>query len=213
MHNGNKPTPEDLPTSAQLLKSTAIAAASAVAILALVVLPAEYGIDPTGVGKALGLAEMGEIKTQLSEEAEDDRLMQLQATPVVEEQSSVSGGIFGLFFGAAYAEEVVAAEWTEQHSLILTPGEGAEVKLAMEEGAEAEFLWVAEGGVVNYDQHGDGGGKDISYEKGRAEPRGEGILTAAFTGNHGWFWRNRDKQDVTVTLYARGDYSEMKLPK
>lgn len=28
-----------------------------------------------------------------------------------------------------------------------------------------------------------------------------------------WFWRNRDKQDVTVTLYARGDYNEMKQPK
>jgi hypothetical protein len=58
----------------------------------------------------------------------------------------------------------------------------------------------------------DGSGKNISYEKGRAVPGDEGVLTAAFTGNHGWFWRNRDGQDVTVTLYVRGDYSEMKRP-
>ena len=82
----------------------------------------------------------------------------------------------------------------------------------MEAGAEAEFLWVAENGVVNFDLHGDGGGENISYEKGRAVGRAEGVLSAAFTGNHGWFWRNRDGQNVKVTLYVRGDYSEMKLP-
>ena len=62
MHNGNKPNPEDLPTSAQLRKSTLIAAVSAVAILTLVVLPSEYGIDPTGIGRVIGLTEMGDIK-------------------------------------------------------------------------------------------------------------------------------------------------------
>jgi hypothetical protein len=82
----------------------------------------------------------------------------------------------------------------------------------MLKAAKAEFLWVSENGVVNFDLHGDGGGEFISYEKGRAVPNAEGVLTAAFTGNHGWFWRNRDGQDVTVTLYVRGDYSEMKLP-
>jgi hypothetical protein len=211
MHNGNKPNLDDLPTSAQLIKSTILAAVAAVAILVTVVLPSEYGIDPTGVGKAIGLAEMGEIKTQLSEEAEADRMLELQNGGASDEQSSLGDGIFGFFFPAAYAQ-TAAPEWTDQYSVTLTPGEGIEVKLVMEAGAEAEFLWVAENGVVNFDLHGDGGGENISYEKGRAVGRAEGVLTAAFTGNHGWFWRNRDGQDVTVTLYVRGDYSEMKLP-
>ena len=73
MFNAEKPSLSELPSSGQLLKSTIIAAVSAVVILVTVVLPAEYGIDPTGVGKAIGLAEMGEIKTQLAEEAEADR--------------------------------------------------------------------------------------------------------------------------------------------
>ena len=79
-------------------------------------------------------------------------------------------------------------------------------------GATAEFLWIAENGVLNFDLHGDGNGKFLSYEKGRAVPKAEGVLTAAFIGSHGWFWRNRDSQNVTLTLYVRGDYSEMKLP-
>lgn len=63
MFNSQAPAPEDLPSSGQLLRSTVVAAAAA--ILVTVVLPSEYGIDPTGVGSALGLTEMGEIKIQL----------------------------------------------------------------------------------------------------------------------------------------------------
>ncbi|MDA3858338.1 MAG: transmembrane anchor protein [Roseovarius sp.] len=211
MHNGNKPNPDELPSSAQLIKSTILAAVAAAVILVTVVLPSEYGIDPTGIGKAIGLAEMGEIKVQLAEEAEADRLLELQNPGSVEEQSSLGGGFFSFFVGAAHAQ-TTEPEWTDQYSVTLTPGEGIEVKLVMEVGAEAEFLWVAENGVVNFDLHGDGGGNNISYEKGRAVAGDEGVLTAAFTGNHGWFWRNRDGQDVTVTLFVRGDYSEMKLP-
>lgn len=211
MHNGNKPNLDELPTSAQLIKSTILAAVAAVAILVTVVLPSEYGIDPTGVGKAIGLAEMGEIKTQLSEEAEADRMLERQNGGTSADQSSLGDSIFGFFFSAAHAQ-TATPEWTDQYSVTLPPGEGVEVKLVMEAGAEAGFLWVAENGAVNFDLHGDGGGENISYEKGRAVERAEGVLTAAFTGNHGWFWRNRDGQDVKVTLYVKGDYSEMKLP-
>jgi hypothetical protein len=211
MHNGNKPNPDDLPSTAQLLKSTITAAVAAVVILVTIVLPSEYGIDPIGVGKALGLAEMGNIKIQLAEEAEADRLLELQSGGAVDDQFSLGSDLFGLFFGAAHAETGVS-EWTDEYNVTLTSGEGIEVKLVMEVGAEVEFRWVAEGGVVNFDLHGDGGGENISYEKGRAVPGAEGVLTAAFTGNHGWFWRNRDGQDVTVTLFVRGDYSDMKLP-
>jgi len=79
MFNAEKPSLDELPSSRQLLRSTAIAAASAVAILVTVVLPAEYDIDPTGIGGVLGLSEMGEIKAQLAAEAEADRLMELEA--------------------------------------------------------------------------------------------------------------------------------------
>ena len=63
----------DLPTSRQLVRSTLVALAVAALLLVTVVLPAEYGIDPTGIGRLTGLAEMGEIKSQLAEEAEADR--------------------------------------------------------------------------------------------------------------------------------------------
>ena len=82
----------------------------------------------------------------------------------------------------------------------------------MEAGQTARFAWTANGGVVNFDLHGDGGGQKISYEQGRAVPEMAGELTAAFTGNHGWFWRNRTDAPVTVTLRTGGDYQELRAP-
>jgi hypothetical protein len=80
----------------------------------------------------------------------------------------------------------------------------------MEKGQKVEFDWVVAGGVVNFDMHGDGGGAETSYEKGRGVPGSKGTLEAKFDGNHGWFWRNRGAADVTVTLRTNGAYSDIK---
>lgn len=206
MFNAEKPSLSELPSSAQLLKSTIIAAVSAVVILVTVVLPAEYGIDPTGAGKTLGLAEMGEIKTQLAEESEADRQQEMEAT--AEDQSSLLNDILGLFIGAAHAQEAEA--WRDETTFTLAPGDSAEWKLVMTKGQIAEFRMIVEGGRVNFDLHGHGSGQSVTYEKGRGSTGSEGAILASFDGEHGWFWRNRDKVDITVTVQIRGEYAEFK---
>lgn len=229
MYNSNKPSPNDLPSTGRLLRSTALAIAAAAAILVTVVLPAEYGIDPTGAGRVLGLTEMGEIKTQLAAEAEADRAAanaetaQANAVPIarpapqpqaVTEVPAAVGPTPAA--PASVAEEMADAPapqpalWRDEISITLAPGQGTEVKLVMKAGAKARFEWTANGGLLNYDTHGDGGGNKVSYEKGRGVPGDEGELEAAFDGNHGWFWRNRTDRDVTMTLRTEGAYVEMK---
>lgn len=213
MHNAQRPNLDDLPTAGQLWRSTAIAAGVAALILVTVVWPSEYGIDPTGIGGVLGLTEMGEIKSQLSEEAEADRLMmEGQVEPQSSWQPSLLDVIFGAIVGTAHAQEalVEAPVWKDEITFVLEPGQGIEIKLVMEEGTVAPFEWAVEGGEVNFDLHGDGSGNEISYEKGRAVAQASGELTAAFTGNHGWFWRNRGDAAVSVTLRVAGAYSEIK---
>jgi len=200
MYNSEKPAPEELPSTGQLIRSTIIALIAAIAILVTIVLPAEYAIDPTGAGRALGLTSMGEIKNQLAREAEEDEKLHGG------QQSNALGHLFDVLILAASAQQA----WTDEVTFTLTPGAYTEVKLVMAEGASANYQWTGTGGRVNFDLHAHGGGKSHTYEKGRGKTKGEGSFTAPFAGEHGWFWRNRDKQDITVTLQLRGDYTELK---
>lgn len=60
------PVPPAPHSARQLLRSTVLAMVIAALILVTIVLPAEYGVDPTRLGGVLGLTEMGKIKRQLA---------------------------------------------------------------------------------------------------------------------------------------------------
>ena len=57
-------------SAAALVKSTVIALAIAVIVLISIVLPAEYNIDPTGIGSKLGLTVLAAPKNTILEESE-----------------------------------------------------------------------------------------------------------------------------------------------
>lgn len=205
MYNSDTPLQAELPSSQKLIKSTILAAISAVVLLFTVVLPAEYGIDPTGVGSILQLTEMGQVKQQLADEAAADAAgLLVTETPDIDNVAEQA-------VSATLSDTAIASgEWRDETPFTLTPGEGIEIKMKMDSGGKTEYSWIVTGGEVNFDTHGDALGKAISYEKGRGVAADEGVLEAAFTGNHGWFWRNRGDSDVQVVLRTRGDYSTIK---
>jgi|AntAceMinimDraft_12_1070368.scaffolds.fasta_scaffold19210_4 hypothetical protein len=219
MYNAKMPNKDDLPSTAQLIRSTGVALAVAVVILFGAVLPAEYGVDPTRIGRLLGLTQMGEIKQQLAEEAAEE---DLAAVPdLVEPEVAAPPPIVAASEETATAEPptdeveaVVDAEavWIDEVSITLAPDAAAEVKLVMTEGASAEYEWSVDDGNLNYELHADypDGDGFHSYKKARGVTGDIGEFTAAFDGAHGWYWRNRSGKDVTVTLRVRGDYSEVK---
>ena len=238
MFNAEIPSRAELPSTAKLVKSTIAAAAAAAVLLVTVVLPAEYAIDPTGIGRALQLTQMGEIKRQLAIEAEQDRQRDRpqQPTPAgaPDRKSGILSMMAGLVVSPAYAhpghdedddktqasaaapgpsiaQPAAPAGKTDDVVFTLKPGEGVEYKMTMKKGGVVNFSWRAEGGKVYYDMHGTGsGGKESSYKKGRDVARDDGVFTAAYDGKHGWFWRNRSGGDVTVTLEVNGAYSDIK---
>ncbi|WP_135079404.1 transmembrane anchor protein [Terasakiella sp. SH-1] len=206
MYNENIPSHVELPSTKQLIKSTVISFVSAVVILVTIVLPSEYAIDPTGVGRLLGLTEMGEIKAQLAEEAAQDHGSNIT-------DKSPWNAFASLFAIKSANAETPTSSWTDEISFELVPGQGTEYKLKMKKGAVAHYDWSVEGGRANYDLHGDGSGKSTSYQKGRGVTGDVGGLIAKFDGYHGWFWRNRDKQPIKITLRVKGEYSELKHMK
>lgn len=203
MFNAKQPSPDELPTAKELTRSTVIAMIGAAIILVTVVLPAEYGVDPTGVGGVLGLTEMGEIKRQLAEEEEDHAGLSTGSATV---ELSLLGKIGELIISTAHAQEINSAEL----SISLKDGESAEVKVDLSKGQEASYSWTATG-PVNFELHVDKPeGGFISYKKGRGAASDEGSFVAAIDGYQGWFWRNRSGGVVTILIRAEGPFTELK---
>ncbi|MBA2380257.1 MAG: transmembrane anchor protein, partial [Blastocatellia bacterium] len=130
MYNTDLPNRAELPSSGQLIRSTIIAIIVAAVLLVAIVLPSEYGIDPTGIGRVIGLTQMGEIKISLAEEAR------------IATEAETARGTFG---GAAIPDQPAAttaptattdgsAIRTDEMTVTLKPGEGAEIKLEMVKG-------------------------------------------------------------------------------
>ena len=220
MYNSETTLRAELPSSRKLMRSTILAALSAAVILVTVIRPAEYGMDPSGVGRVLRLTEMGQIKTRLAVEAAAEAAGQKPvAEPSIAGIAVNNSQPASPTFQAAnpktspVATAAQKTSWRDEMRFTLKPGEGMEVKMRMKEGEKTVFAWTVEGGIVNYDTHGDSIGRSISYEKGRAVSSDDGDLVAAFTGNHGWYWRNRGEADVQLVLRTRGDYSDIKRVK
>lgn len=198
MTNFGTPSRSELPSVRQLNKATAFAAATAAILLVTTVVPAEYGIDPTGVGSALGLKAMGVAK-QAEQNAENE-------APAADTLASTDN--------ASVAGEAPAANQSGKVTLTLQPGEGREVKATMKAGEEFEFTWATDRNAVNYDQHGEvfGAASDeyTSYDKG-TKASSAGKFRAPFDGTHGWYWRNRTEGPVTITVSATGQFSKFEL--
>jgi len=260
MYNTDFPAKADLPSAGRLVRSSAIAGVSALAILITVVLPSEYGIDPTGFGRLTGLATMGQIKMQLAEEAAANEALSaaagtaipspvaLAVSPDTQELAARVDALESLILELQPAQRptvaspieavpvpaapiqvapvpmqqaaapavvdtpapVAAPLWRDEVTFTLTPMEGTEYKLVMQAGAVATYEFVVDGGVINFDAHGEGEGQSLSYEEGRGVASDAGEMIPPVSGTHGWFFRNRGNEDVVVTLRTGGDYQELR---
>ena len=187
-----QPTTPIHATIPQLIKATCAALLVAGAILVTTVLPAEYGFDPTGIGKMLGLTALSS-----TEEAAEDRAV-TAAPPatvsVTQRESPFQNG---------------------EMSLVLQANEGAEIKALMRAGDAFVFSWNTDGGPVNFDMHGEkpnAGDEFSSYWKDRAKTSGHGSFTAPFDGSHGWYWKNTGTAPVTVTVKLSGYFEKLYRP-
>ena len=204
-------TSQGLPSSATLLKATAVAALVAALVLLLFVLPAEYGIDPTGIGTRIGLTAMSQPPPEEEPiETAPEAPAAAPATPATSESTVTPISALDAVWKSDRPFR------TDEMSLTLKPNEGGEIKAQMQVGDRMMFTWVAEGGAVNFDMHGEelGAGQDdfTSYWKGRGETSGHGAFQAPFAGTHGWFWRNRGTAPVTVRVKTSGYYEKLFQP-
>jgi hypothetical protein len=194
-------SPMETASKTKILQATVIAMAIAVVLLFTAVLPAEYGIDPTGAGAALGLTGLAATGAE-SAPAPGATV----AGPVIEAPT-----IKGAFIAQPKGYKIDSRE------IKLESGDGVEIKYHMEKGAGMVYSWTATPKeMIFYEFHAEpdvkpaGASEDYyeSYEKddqvGTSESHGTFI--APNTGIHGWFWENQTGVPVTIKLVTAGFY-------
>ncbi len=184
----NTPSLPPIVSTRRILTATAVAAGLALIVLVTTVLPAEYGIDPLGTGRVLGLNALAEAG------GDDDAVADGPAREAVRA-------------GAHTTATLPLAQ--DEFTVVLRPYEGVEYKYRVEQGASVVYAWTATS-RVEYDFHGEPDGAPAryseSYGKGAAAAA-SGTFFAPTAGVHGWFWENPGAERVTITLKASGFYS------
>lgn len=166
-----------------------LVAASLGTLLTLtVVLPTEFGLDPTGFGGLTGLNKLSEPPEVVVETAftAPPEIARSEPLPFRQDVITVPIGAFGRTLGAT------------------------EYKVTLEEGQVMVYSWKASVPIL-FEFHGhttpeDGSPAEVmNYSKGTAA-EANGTLTAPLNGIHGWYFANSTFEDVTVELTMAGYY-------
>lgn len=183
---------QTLPGKAELIRATLMALVVAIVLLVTTVLPAEYGVDPLGIGGVLGLDKLS-VSSANAEELVPD----------------AGGGALDL---PALARATSAIR-TETVEVVIPAYEGIELKADMTAGQSFVFDWKTDGSALYTDMHGEppnaGENEFTSYWKENEQLAGQGMLLAQFDGTHGWYWQNMTEEDVTVTVEVSGFYQKI----
>lgn len=188
------PTPAP-PSLATLAKTTALALVVAAVLLVTIVMPAEYGVDPIGTGRWLGLTEIASPTVSVA-----DTILPAAAGAAL---TPVQHGPYG---------EYPADFKLDVFDITLQPYEFVEYKYRLEQGATMMFAWTATAPVI-HDFHGERAGgassagpAEESYDK-QNRRQGRGSFAAPFAGIHGWYWENPGDEPITIRLTSSGFYS------
>lgn len=196
------------PSSQTLIKATVISIVAAVIILALVILPAEYGVDPTGFGAATGLTELNDEATvtiEITDIIGGNEVIREVEIPGFGEPTPLPNP--AVFQDEAEPPQTITME-------VMIPAEAeTEVKMVMTEGKVAMYSWSVDQGDIYVDFHGHdiSFGPDffVRYKEQQEGEGNSGSLTAPFDGEHGWYWLNYNEYDVVVTLTITGYFDDI----
>lgn len=82
-------------------------------------------------------------------------------------------------------------------------------------GMALVFSWSADA-PIRSDMHGEPHNPKpnefTTYWKEKQQQSGSGNFSAPFDGSHGWFWRNKTAQPVTVKVRVSGFYEKLYRP-
>ena len=194
-----------LPSSKRLLVSMIAAVFVAALLLVTVVLPAQYGIDPTGAGRLMGLTALSSPGTRTIEITDV-----IGGNEVIRTVEVSDAGDPTPLPNPAVFQQGTEPTRTDTLQIPIGPDEETEVKVALTAGKMILFSWEVDRGQIYSDYHGHdpalGSQFWVRYREQQEGSGGEGSLVAPFDGEHGWYWVNYNEFPVVVTLTVTGYY-------
>lgn len=182
------------------------------ALLVVAVLPAEYGIDPTGLGETFGLDALSSPPITIAQFDADLAFNVGDYDPTAERiEHSVQGLIH--LEDAPFHTEVIDIQIEDYGEV--------EYKFVMPADTTFVYSWQvlkAQGDGVYYDFHGHPSSEDaVNFPEGfeMAYARGEGLtqsgsFTTPFAGYHGFYFMNIEEGPITVRLNISGYWEQSK---
>ena len=139
------------PESATILKSVVAAFVAALAATVLFILPAEFGRDPTGVGRLLGLTLLADNKSS-APETRLTVLIEGKFPEAVGSFDKYEPPLIGLpFSNTDYDIDIQSDDFTIE----LAPNEQVEYKAIMNRGDMMVFTWTSDAEAIYSDFHAD----------------------------------------------------------
>lgn len=192
-----------------LLGSALVAAV----LLFTVVLPAEYGYDPTGAGQALGLTRLSPQRTT----GNLDTVIEDVLAGNDDLDASAANSMNPLPLPNPAVSQLEEAPPKTQTLRIQLDFDGrTEVKAVMRKSKVIVYSWKVEGGDAYVDFHGHDPARGdafwVRYEEAGQE---EGItgrsgsLVAPFDGEHGWYWLNTSQEPISIELTVTGYFDKL----
>jgi len=216
MNETDKQESQSAPSQGNLLKGALLALVAAAVVTVLFVLPAEFGVDPTGIGAKLGLLDLADTAQPAENNGASGTSTIVEGTwPGIPEE-------FDFYepeiLGDPYSRTQAAKFRSDTITIELDVGEQTEYKAIMKQGEAFVYHWKLEKGIVYTDFHADPGenaaaaGYPDQYYIRYAEietAESSGSLVAPFDGNHGWYWLNIEEEPITITLEIHGYYDRI----
>ena len=204
------------PERARIWKGLLVAALVAVALLFVIVLPAEYGYDPTRIGKVLGLTTINADAGAGGESLDDVIDDLLTANDTIPEKAGADPLQPLPLPNPAISQLESTPPKTQTMRIRLDFDEKTEIKAVLAKSKAIVYSWKVEGGTAYVDFHGHDPAKGdhfwVRYEEAGQE---EGItgrsgsLVAPFAGEHGWYWLNTSEGPITIELTVTGYFDKL----
>jgi len=190
-----------------ILKATFIAFVAALFIVFIAVLPAEYGIDPTGAGKLLGFSKLYQQEKQVATEVVPVKMKVLKL-----EDAGSSPEVLKPKEANNPPPVQQYEEREDTVSITIPAGKGLEYKVYLLKYGKMKYEWATDGGTAFFDFHGEvheqNPPKNVFYESYTVAYSNNmiGTFLAPFEGKHGWYFKNSGTTDMIVSLRMRGEY-------